>query len=125
MTKHELRNYRHIVRRIKALQAEREELISLVRPLDGMPHGHGVSDPTASVGAKLADIAAEIDDEIRCLNDERTRIMAVLSQLPKEERNIMVDVYILGLTWPQAAENAGYSERQIHRIHSKILEEIK
>ncbi|MGI5873525.1 MAG: sigma factor-like helix-turn-helix DNA-binding protein [Bacillota bacterium] len=125
MTKHELRNYRHIVKRIKALQAEREELINLVRPLDGMPHGHGVSDPTASVGAKLADIAAEIDDEIRCLNDERTRIMAVLSQLPKEERNIMVDVYILGLTWPQAAENAGYSERQIHRIHSKILEEIK
>lgn len=125
MTKQELRRYQHIVSRIKELKAEREEMISLVRPLDGMPHGGGVSDPTANAGAKLADLAAKIEDEIRLLDEERAQIMAAISQLNDTEHDIMYYHYIRGWRWWKVAEKMGYSERQIHRIHGVALLKIK
>lgn len=124
MTKTELQAYRQIVKRINQLRAEREELISIVKGIDGMPHGSGKSDPTATAGMRLADIAAEIDDEIGRLTEERSRITAVLSTLPLKERNLLYYHYILGFTWEQVAVEFHYNYRWVMRLHSKALKRI-
>ena len=125
MTKWELRSYRKIVRRIRQLKAEREELINIVKGIDGMPHGSGKSDPTADAGMRLADIAGEIDDEIAKLTEERSRITAVLSTLPEDERDLLHYHYILGHTWEQSAVRYDISYRWAMKLHAMALGRIR
>ena len=124
MTKTELQNYRHIVQRIRQLKAEREELIRLVKAPDGMPKGGEKTDPTADAGGRLADIAAEIDDELTKLREERSRITAVLSTLPPKERNLMYYHYILGLSWEKVAVEMHFNYRWVMRLHIRALRRI-
>ena len=124
MTKQELQNYRHIVQRIRQLKAEREELIRLVKAPDGMPKGGEKTDPTADAGGRLADIAAEIDDELTKLREERSRITAVLSTLPPKERNLMYYHYILGLSWEKVAVEMHFNYRWVMRLHIRALRRI-
>ena len=121
-----LRSYRVHVRRIHRINAEIAELRSMkLSPSmgagDGMPHGTGQSD--------LSGYAAELDEMVQTLIDERSRrihsykqIVRQIKKLRREnEKDVLFYRYITGLDWWEIAEKMRFSERQIFRFHGKAL----
>ena len=122
-----LRSYRQHVQRIHRINAEITELRTMksypsMKPYDGIPHGcNGQSD--------LSGYAAELDEMIRELIDERYQRIKTYQQIIRQikkmksenERDVLFYRYIVCLDWWKIAEKMKYSERQIHRFHGKAL----
>lgn len=125
MKKEYLLKYRGHVRRINRIEAELSELrtmkLSISVNNDGMPHGSGRSD--------MSGYAAELDELERNLIQEKYRRMVVHKEISAQircldsetERDILFYRYIKGLNWWEIAEQMGYSERHITRLHGKAL----
>lgn len=92
---------------------------------DGMPHGSSHSD--------LSDYAAILDEQIELLKEERLekarcyqKIERQIRQMENEdEQEVLRLRYILGMKWEEVAVKMDYSWRQIHRIHSAALLNLK
>lgn len=121
-----LRSYRVHVRRIHRMNAEIAELRSMkLSPSmgagDGMPHGPGQSD--------LSGYAAELDEMVQTLIDERSRRIRSYKQIVRQikklrsenEKDVLFYRYITGLDWWEIADKMSFSERWIYKIHGKAL----
>lgn len=124
-----LNQYRNHVKKIKRIESELEE-IRLMKQYpsvnnDGMPHGSNNSD--------LSDYAALLDEKERELERERylriksyTEISSQINLLEnKAERDLLHYRYIKGLAWWRVAEELECSERWVHKLHGKALNNFK
>jgi len=122
-----LRQYIPLNREINYLVAERARLndvIITIKAPDGMPHGTGTSDPTASMAIKLATLGMKLTEKIKQLLALRDKIEEAINDLPPEERTLMRLRYIDGNTWEEIAVKMHYSYRWTTRLHGRILKKI-
>lgn len=124
-----LKSYRRAIKREQDILDEIQRLrLDKMFPSvvnDGMPHGSSHSD--------LSDYAAILDEQIDLLKEERLekvrcyqKIERQISQMENEdEQEVLRLRYILGMKWEEVAVKMDYSWRQIHRIHSAALLNLK
>lgn len=124
-----LRGYRRHGRRIKRIEAELEEIRSMkMHPSvnnDGTPHGSSQNDLSDYV-SKLDELERELQQEGVEQVKKYKNIRSGIDELENEsERDVLFYRYIKGLRWWEIANETGYTERQILRIHGKALEHLK
>lgn len=124
-----LKSYRRAIKREQDILDEIQRLrLDKMLPSvvnDGMPHGSNHSD--------LSDYAAILDEQIDLLKEERLekvrcyqKIERQIRQMENEdEQEVLRLRYILGMKWEEVAVKMDYSWRQIHRIHSAALLNLK
>ena len=124
-----LKSYRRAIKREQDILEEIQRLrLDKMFPSvvnDGMPHGSSHSD--------LSDYIAILDEQIDLLKEERLekvrcyqKIERQISQMENEdEQEVLRLRYILGMKWEEVAVKMDYSWRQIHRIHSAALLNLK
>lgn len=91
---------------------------------DGMPHGSGISDPTARTAEALAELKAEYENMLPDIVQTCIQVERMIGSLEPTERTIARYRYIDGMTWEEVAVATGYSWRQVHRIHGRLLEHL-
>ena len=123
-----LKSYRALKREHDDLVRRREEIEASILGsprLDGMPHGASVSDPTARLGAALAELALLYDDKARQLAAAMILVEDMIDHLDDPTQRMIARLYYIdGLTWEQVCVAANYSWRQTHRIHAALLDEL-
>lgn len=124
-----LKSYRRAIKREQDILDEIQRLrLDKMFPSvvnDGMPHGSSHSD--------LSDYVTILDEQIELLKEERLekvrcyqKIERQISQMENEdEQEVLRLRYILGMKWEEVAVKMDYSWRQIHRIHSAALLNLK
>ena len=124
-----LNQYRNHVKKIKRIESDLEEIKTMKRypsvNNDGMPHGNNNSD--------LSGYAALLDEKERELERERylrvksyTEISNQIGLLENEtERDLLHYRYIKGIAWWRVAEELECSERWVHKLHGKALNNFK
>lgn len=64
-------------------------------------------------------------EQIKIKNKERTEIECAINDIANSnERNILIKKYMLNKTFKEIADDIGYCEQQIKRIHKKALYNI-
>ena len=123
-----LKSYRALKREHDDLVRRREEIEASILGsprLDGMPHGGNVSNPTANIGAALAELSTLYDGKARQLAATMILVEDMIDRLQDAtQRTVARLYYIDGLTWEQVCVAANYSWRQTHRIHAALLDEL-
>lgn len=125
-----LRRYIEAKRMQEVLEREIDEL-RLDRMIpgspaqDGMPHGSG--------GGDLSGYVARLDELDRSLHAQmckkiqlRAEITERIDAMENETESLLLRLrYIHGLKWEEVAVKMDYSWKQIHRLHSKALNNFK
>jgi len=129
MTKERLKQYRFLV--LEAAQLEQELLEHLNSSyiggtvFDGVPKSGGISDtvPKLAIGSiKLyAMLTAKKNEAVRLCKE----IEECIAGLEPRERTLMRERYIFDKGWEEICVIIGYSWRQIHNIHARILKKIE
>lgn len=124
-----LQRYEKSSRKLKRSEEQIRQLrckcIGSAIKLDGMPHAHSSTD--------LSDYAARLDEEERKHNDlvlenlnVWEKIHTAIEQMDNEtEKDVLTYRYICLFSWETICEKLGKSWRQVHRIHSRGLQNIK
>jgi len=134
-----LAEYNALVCEVERLQEERRNILEAIGdtpPLDGMPKPKlRHADKAGNAGARLAVLAAMIDEQLDELVALRVEIEESLLSLSSSERNLMRLRYIDGLSWAMVTERIfGYRGdyfdrfesylRNVTRKHGRILRKI-
>lgn len=124
-----LLQYRRLDDRIDRLEKEKAEWIEratkMNAPINGLPHGSGVSDTVGFAVSKAADLAAEINREIDRLADLRREIEAAIRTVPDDTmRDLLRYRYIDAMTFEEVAVRMHYNYRWITRLHGRALSEL-
>ncbi len=127
--KHYLMGYRRHGRRIKRIEAEIQEIRSMrMYPSldnDGMPHSHGQGD-LSGYAAELREKEDELYLEgVRQVKEYKDISWKIQQLESGDERDVLFYRYIKGMEFWDIAQELGYSERHIHRIHGRALENLK
>ena len=129
MDKRTLKSYLSLCREIEILRQERAELLNSGLGAvnnDGLPHGSGVSNPTADIAARAASIAAELSQKLNECIDLRLQIEQAVNALNEpRERELMRRRYIEGQRWEQVAYEMNYTLRHVTRLHGRILQRMR
>lgn len=124
-----LKSYRRAIKREQDILDEIQRLrLDKMFPSvvnDGMPHGSSHSD--------LSDYVAILNEQIELLKKERLEKVRCYQKIEKQirqmenedEQEVLRLRYILGMKWEEVAVKMDYSWRQIHRIHSAALLNLK
>lgn len=83
----------------------------------------GKSDASfTSIIDKIADKESELSDEVERYLEFREKIRREIQQLPQEEEKILLEKrYICLKSWTAIANEMGYTERHILRVHAEAL----
>lgn len=121
----------YIARGRERLQLEQElqELESTmtsprVQELDGMPKGSGGGDPMTGIVASYLELQERYKEKLQDLVGAQTEVEELIEGLEPTERTLLRCRYIEGLVWEEVCVRMGYSWRQTHRLHSKILDKL-
>lgn len=110
---------------IQARLAEYERLFAaatkITAGMDEMPHGTEVTDKVGGLGAKLADMSRQID----ALIDQKADAVKIMEKLPPNEYSVLHRLYVLGMTWEQAAEDLHIGTSTVDRHRKSALENLK
>lgn len=75
---------------------------------------------------KIVDLEAELNNEIDQLIDIRAEIEAVIAAVEDDRERLLLQYrYLDGKTFEWIAAKMNYSWRQIHRLHSRALTNLK
>lgn len=130
MEKVELKRYLPLKKEAEELRLQAERLAKDIKSLkavamDGMPKGNAVNDSIGNLVAKVDKLMRDYlhkYDEALC---ELYKIERCIESLDNEtERVLMSKRYIQGLNWEDICVDMNYSWRQVHRIHTQILNKI-
>ena len=124
-----LRRYRRAVRREQEILDEIQRLrADKMFPSvcnDGMPRGSSQTD--------LSDYAANIDEAIEELKEERLEKIKIYREIEirircvkdEDEQEVLRMRYIKGMKWEEVAVKMNYSYRGVLKIHGKALENFE
>ena len=127
MTKTQLRAYRDLAKERDSLWATINAMeygLTGVR-MDGMPRSGKVSDPTGAQAVQHADVLALYRQKVAELDKRLLEIEQAIECLEPRERTLVRLYYMEGLTWEEVCVEMSYSWRQIHRIHDRVLGQLK
>lgn len=121
--------YRRAQRKKQRLEEQLQELrLNKMCPSvvqDGMPHGSGGGDLSV-YAAKVDELEGEIKEAADECIEHLKSIRDKIEQLQGEnEKDVLNYRYIRGMKWEEIAAKMDYSWKQIHRFHSKALENFK
>ena len=110
---------------IQARLADYEKLFAtatkMTAGMDGMPHGTEVTDKVGGIGAKLADYSRQID----MLIDQKAETVKIMEKLKPNEYSVLHRLYVLGMTWEEAAEDLHIGTTTVDRYRKSGLENLK
>lgn len=92
---------------------------------DGMPHGSGGGD-LSGYAARLDDLDQKLRTQMYKKIQIRAEITERIDAMENETESLLLRLrYIHGLKWEEVAVKMDYSWKQIHRLHSKALNNFK
>ena len=117
-------------RRIRAKRADIKRLRDLACSVSGSSGDHvghaGVSDRVGSSAAKIADLEAEIDADIRRYTELHREIAAVIDSVPDARYAELLTLrYLCGETWERIAVGMNYSYRRVLQLHGFALQAVE
>ena len=88
--------------------------------------GNGNKQKMEGVIVKIIDLENEIDEEIDRLVDLKHEIVSLIKQVKNPEYKTLLELrYLCFRTWEQIAVEMNYDLNWVHRLHKKVLIEIK
>ena len=128
-TKTWLNRGRGLLREIELLRAKKDAAASRVSTRAWTPHDKITKSKTGrgdDALISLAEYSAEIDKQIAKLNRTLTDISRAIYAVPDSTlRQVLINRYILFLTFEQIAVDMRYSWQHIHKLHCKALSEVR
>jgi hypothetical protein len=122
--------YGDALRRVRQCeeQLEREQIsVDAIRSTsdnDGMPHGSGISDPTADKAVRLVDKGMDLF-EARCKAMEiQRRVFEVAYTIGGVEGDVLIERYIKLKDWTDVCDAVGYGWSQTHTYHRIGLDKV-
>lgn len=92
--------------------------------LDGMPRSPGGGDAILGVVSHHITLQEKYKAQLHRLAAAQAEIETMIEGLEPGERRLMRCRYIDGMTWEEVCVRIGYSWRQTHNIHARILEKL-
>ena len=127
--KHKLHSYRDLLAEYEQIKLELEKVEAFMESprgsnLDGMPRSPGGGDPILGVVAHHITLQERYKAQLYRLAEAQAEIENLIDGLEPGERRLMRCRYIDGMTWEEVCVRIGYSWRQTHNIHSRILDKL-
>jgi DNA-directed RNA polymerase specialized sigma24 family protein len=92
--------------------------------LDGMPRGSGGTDTKLNMIAAKKELLELYEQKKEELAKAQINIETLIAELEPSERRLCRLRYIDGLQWETICVEMCYSWRQVHRIHSRALQNL-
>ena len=118
---------REIERKLEEVARLRSKLTRITQVLTAEPRGGGsIYGKTEEIIAKIVDLEKEIDADVDRLIAVRDNIKSVIEAVEDDRERLLLQYrYLDGWTFEKIAVEMNYSWRQIHRLHSKALINLK
>ena len=118
---------KEIDRKLEEVSRLRSKLTRITQVLTTEPRGGGtIYGKTEEILAKIVDLENEIDADIDRLISIRDNIKAVIEAVEDDRERLLLQYrYLDGWTFEKIAVEMNYSWRQIHRLHSRALTNLK
>ena len=118
---------REIDRKLKEVARLRSKLTRITEVYSTEPRGGGtIYGKTEEILAKIVDLENEIDADIDRLVAIREGIKTIIEAVENDRERLLLQYrYLDGKTFEWIAVEMHYSWRQIHRLHSKALTNLK
>ena len=118
---------REIDRKLEAVSLLRSKLIRVTEVFTAEPKGGGsIYGKTEEILAKIVDLEKEIDADVDRLISIRDNIKAIIEAVDDDRERLLLQYrYLDGWTFEKIAVEMNYSWRQIHRLHSRALTNVK
>ena len=118
---------REIDRKLEAVSLLRSKLTRIIQVYSTEPRGGGtIYGKTEGILAKIVDLENEIDADIDRLISIRDNIKTIIEAVEDDRERLLLQYrYLDGRTFEEIAVQMHYSWRQIHRLHSRALTNLK
>lgn len=118
---------REIDRKLEEVARLRSKLTRVTEVFTAEPKGGGsIYGKTEEILAKIVDMEREIDADVDRLISIRDNIKAIIEAVEDDRERLLLQYrYLDGRTFEEIAVQMHYSWRQIHRLHSKALTNLK
>ena len=126
-----LKSYRFICNRIKSLERQIEELResksqAKTQEITDMPHGSGKMSDLSDYIDKLERLEEKASYKCEEKRQKKIEIENTIMDISDDiESDVLYKRYIMLEGWNDIAEELGYCERQIYRIHGQALHSMK
>ena len=116
-----------IDRKLEEIARLRSKLTRITQVLTAEPRGGGsIYGKTEEIIAKIVDLEKEIDADVDRLVAIRDGIKTMIEAVEDDRERLLLQYrYLDGKTFEWIAVEMHYSWRQIHRLHSKALTNLK
>ena len=118
---------REIDRKLEEIARLRSKLTRITQVLTAEPRGGGsIYGKTEEILAKIVDLEKEIDADVDRLVAIRDGIKTIIEAVEDDRERLLLQYrYLDGKTFEWIAAQMNYSWRQIHRLHSQALTNLK
>ena len=118
---------REIERKLEEVSRLRSKLTRITQVLTAEPRGGGsIYGKTEEIIAKIVDLEKEIDADVDRLVAIRDGIKTMIEAVEDDRERLLLQYrYLDGWTFEKIAVEMNYSWRQIHRLHSRALTNLK
>ena len=118
---------REIERKLEEVARLRSKLTRVTEVYSTEPRGGGsIYGKTEEILAKIVDLEKEIDTDVDRLVTIRDGIKTIIEAVEDDRERLLLQYrYLDGKTFEWIAAKMNYSWRQIHRLHSKALTNLK
>lgn len=118
---------REIDRKLEEVARLRSKLTRVTEVYSTEPRGGGsIYGKTEEILAKIVDLEKEIDTDVDRLVTIRDGIKTIIEAVEDDRERLLLQYrYLDGWTFEKIAVEMNYSWRQIHRLHSKALTNLK
>lgn len=121
--------YRDSLRRIARIESEIEELRAMKMGASAGGRGpgrKGWADDLSSFAARLDELERDRGEELQNAMQAYERVMEPIKGVEDErEQDVLFYRYIKRMPWWKIAEEIGYSERWVLKIHGAALERLE
>ena len=116
-------NCRRLLESLKRRIAEAEQSISVSSPDYSQPVVQGGNKTTQQerYAERMEKLRSRYDKVMTDLFAAEDEIAETLEKLCPLEQSMIIDRYMIGMTWRKIAIKYGYEEAQTYRIHNKAL----
>ena len=118
---------REIERKLEEVARLRSKLTRVTEVYSTEPRGGGsIYGKTEEILAKIVDLEKEIDADVDRLVAVRDSIKSIIEAVEDDRERLLLQYrYLDGRTFEEIAVQMHYSWRQIHRLHSRALSNLK
>ena len=118
---------REIDRKLEEVARLRSKLTRVTEVFTAEPKGGGsIYGKTEEILAKIVDLEKEIDADVDRLIEVRDSIKSIIEAVEDDRERLLLQYrYLDGRTFEWIAAKMNYSWRQIHRLHSQALTNLK